>query len=91
MFNKLTVKFINFMCLEKFRIQFIIIQYNKHIRGTYACMHHLNTVRLFKTGYILIYVCMYVAIYVYVTGFVKRGLIHASNFSNLRRCNSACS
>ena len=27
----------------------------------------------------------------YVTGFVKRSLIHESNFSTLRRCNSACS
>ena len=27
---------------------------------------------------------------VFVTEFVKRGLIHASNFSNLRLCNSAC-
>ena len=28
-------------------------------------------------------------LYNYVTGFVKRGLIHASNFSTLRTCNSA--
>ena len=27
--------------------------------------------------------------YVYVTGFAKRGLIHASNFATLRMCNSA--
>ena len=27
----------------------------------------------------------------YVTGFVKRDLTHASNFSALWRCNSACS
>ena len=33
---------------------------------------------------------MHVAMYVYVTEFVKRGLIHASDFSNLRLCNSAC-
>ena len=28
-------------------------------------------------------------VYTYVTEFAKRGLIHASNFSNLRMCNSA--
>ena len=27
---------------------------------------------------------------IYVTKFVKRGLIHTSNFSNLKLCNSAC-
>ena len=26
----------------------------------------------------------------YVTGFVKRSLIHKSDFSTLRRCNSIC-
>ena len=26
----------------------------------------------------------------FATGFVKRGLIHISNFSTLRMCNSAC-
>ena len=47
------------------------------------------------------YVPMYVQLYVHmqlcsnniiiVTGFVKSGLIHTSNFSTLRRCKSACS
>ena len=47
------------------------------------------------------YVHTYVQLYVHmqlctnntiiVTGFVKRDLIHASNFSTSRRCNSACS
>ena len=32
---------------------------------------------------------MYVHTYVYVTGFAKSGLIHTSNFSTLRMCNSA--
>ena len=38
------------------------------------------------------YVCISVLIIyavLYVTEFAKRGLIHASNFSTLRRCNSA--
>ena len=34
---------------------------------------------------------IYVCVCMCVTGFAKMGLIHASNFSTLRRCNSACS
>ena len=41
------------------------------------------------TCYASMYVCMYVCC-VYVTEFTKRNLIHASNFSNLRLCNSTC-
>ena len=41
--------------------------------------------------YIYIYILyIYIYIYIYVTKFAKRGLIHASNFSNLWLCNSAC-
>ena len=32
----------------------------------------------------------FIILYAFVTEFVKRGLIHTSNFSTLRRCNSAC-
>ena len=33
---------------------------------------------------------MYMYLDIYVTEFAKRSLIHASDFSTLRRCNSAC-
>ena len=45
----------------------------------------LSTITKFR------YVPVRVILSVYVTGFAKRDLIHASNFSTLRRCNSACS
>ena len=37
--------------------------------------------------YVRMYVRMYVHLYIYVTGFAKRGLIHAYNFSTLKACN----
>ena len=36
------------------------------------------------------YVCIDAQVFTYVTEFAKRGLTHASNFSTLRLCKSAC-
>ena len=38
-----------------------------------------------------IYIYIYIYSYIYVTGFAKRGLIHASDFANLMRHNFVCS
>ena len=41
------------------------------------------------TMHIRTYVHMYKITHTYVTGFAKRGIVHASNFVTLRICNSA--